>query len=180
MRLVRSRFTVPVFALSLAAVVVDLAVLFAVGHAIGVLPTILLLVLGAVLGVALIRREGRRTFAAFRDAVLTGRMPHQEMADGVLIAAAGALVALPGLISDVAALTLLFPPSRAVVRKRMLRRAGRMRDRTGPVVVDSTVVVDAREPEDERPAPHRAGGPIVLPPPDHDRGGNDGGGKDAG
>src|SRR5437763_7119234 len=61
--------TVSVFVALLAGIVLDIAVLLAVGQAIGVLPTVLLLLLGAVLGVMLIRREGRRTLAAFGDAV---------------------------------------------------------------------------------------------------------------
>lgn len=165
-----------VFVALLAGIVLDIAVLLAVGKAIGVLPTILLLLLGAVVGVVLIRREGRRTLAAFGDAVLTGRMPHREMADGVLIAAAGVLVIVPGLVSDVLALALLFPPTRAVVREWMVRRAERAavaRERGGTIVVDS-VVVDAEEADgaDDRRGPADRGArptPIVLPPAERDR-----------
>ncbi|MGZ4552915.1 MAG: FxsA family protein, partial [Mycobacteriaceae bacterium] len=42
-------------------VVAELAALIWVGGAIGVLPTVALLILGSVLGGALLRREGRRT-----------------------------------------------------------------------------------------------------------------------
>lgn len=166
-----------VFVAFLAGTVLDIAVLIAVAQAVGVLPTVALLLIGAVLGVVLIRREGRRTLAAFGDAVLTGRMPHREMADGVLIAAAGVLVILPGLVSDVLALALLFPPIRAVVRDRMVRRAERAaetRERGGTFVVDS-VVVDAEEADDPRgPADRGARAtPIVLPPADRDRRGGE-------
>jgi UPF0716 protein FxsA len=168
---------VSVFVAVLAGIVLDIAVLLAVGQAIGVRPTVLLLLLGAVLGVVLIRREGRRTLAAFGDAVLTGRMPHREMADGVLIAAAGVLVILPGLISDALALTLLYPPTRAVVRERMVRRAERAaerRDQGGTFVVDS-VVVDAPDVDDHGGPADRGErtAPMALPSAERDRRGGE-------
>jgi UPF0716 protein FxsA len=61
----------------------------------------------------------------------------------VLIGVAAALVVFPGFLSDVVALFLLFPPTRALVRKRLLRRAAERR-RVPDVhdVVDGEVVND--------------------------------------
>ena len=61
--------------------------------------------------------------AAVSEAVFRRRQPNQEMADGVLIAAAGALIMVPGFISDVVALFLLFPPTRRLVSRRIARKA---------------------------------------------------------
>jgi UPF0716 protein FxsA len=105
----------------LAATIIELTVLVAVGHAIGILPTIGLLILASLVGAALLRREGARTLRAFAEAVRTRRPPHRELLDGMLIAAAGVLIVLPGFVSDVLGLLLLLPPTRALVRQRMLR-----------------------------------------------------------
>jgi UPF0716 protein FxsA len=115
----------PVLLILVVAVVVELAVLIAVGKTIGVLATVALLVLGSLVGGALLRREGSRTIAAFNEAIRTRRPPHRELADGVLIAAAGVLIVLPGFVSDVLGLLLLFPPTRVLVRRRMLRSAAK-------------------------------------------------------
>jgi UPF0716 protein FxsA len=115
----------PVLLILVVAVVVELAVLIAVGKAVGVLATIGLLVLGSLVGGALLRREGSRTMAAFNEAVRTRRPPHRELVDGVLIAAAGVLIVLPGFVSDVLGLLLLLPPTRMLVRRRMLRSAAK-------------------------------------------------------
>jgi UPF0716 protein FxsA len=144
--------TVPVLLVLLLAVVAEVTVVVTVGGLIGLLPTLALLVAGTVLGAALLRREGARTMAALRDAALNRRAPEREIVDGVLVAAAGVLVFLPGFLSDVVAILLLLPPSRALVRRAVLRRAER--SRPGPVVVDSVVV------ESERVQPTT----IVLPP----------------
>lgn len=167
-----------ILALLLVAGVVELAVLVAIGLAIGVLPTIGLLVAAAVLGSWLLRWQGRRTLQEFREAIGQRRPPEKELSDGVLIAAAGILIILPGLLSDVAGLLCLLPPVRAVLRKRMLRAAERrskaMQERmwlhsqqadrgqgaTGPGgdVIDGEVVSVT---EDDEPA---AAGPELLPP----------------
>ena len=113
----------PVLLVLLGATIVELTVLVAVGHAIGVLPTIGLLILASLIGAALLRHEGARTLRAFVEAVRTRRPPHRELLDGMLIAVAGVLIVLPGFVSDVLGLLLLLPPTRALVRRRMLRSA---------------------------------------------------------
>ena len=130
----------PVFALLLIAMVAELAVIIAVGQAVGALVTILLLIGVSVLGVALLRRQGVRTLMAFSDALQNRRDPSKEMTDGVLIGVAAALVVFPGFVSDLAALFLLFPPTRAVVRRQLLRRATTRRPSYD--VVDGEVVND--------------------------------------
>ncbi|MFL6122016.1 FxsA family protein [Actinophytocola sp.] len=130
----------PVFALLLLAVVAELAVIIAVGQAIGALTTILLLVAVSVLGVSLLRRQGMRTLTTLTDAARNRRDPSPAVTDGVLLAVAAALVVFPGFLSDIAALFLLFPPTRGLVRRRLLRRAATRR--RGYAVVDGEVVDD--------------------------------------
>lgn len=113
----------PVLVLLLIAVVAELAVIIAVGQAIGALLTIVLLIAVSMLGMTLLRRQGMRTLTAFYDGARNRRDVSPEVTDGVLIGVAAGLVVFPGFVSDVAALFLLFPPTRAMVRKRLLRRA---------------------------------------------------------
>jgi UPF0716 protein FxsA len=132
-----------VFVLLLVMMVAEIAVLVAIGQAIGVLVTILLLIAVSAVGVAMLRRQGVRTLTAFGDAVRNRRDPGPEMADGMLVGVAAGLVLFPGFVSDVLALFLLFPPTRALVRRRLLRRAQQRRPRQAQVfVVDSEVVTD--------------------------------------
>lgn len=135
----------PVLVLLLLAMVAELAVIIAVGQAVGTLTTIVLLIGVSVLGVTLLRRQGVRTLTAFSDAVRDRRDPSKEMTDGVLIGVAAGLVVFPGFLSDIAALFLLFPPTRAVVRRRLLRRSAARRQAypvRGGEVVDGEVVDD--------------------------------------
>ncbi|MEU5696675.1 FxsA family protein [Actinosynnema sp. NPDC020468] len=109
----------------LVGIAVELTTLIWAFGSWGFLPTLGLLILGGVLGSLLIRREGARTLASFSEAVRNRREPHQEIADGVLIAAAGFLIVVPGFLSDIAGLFLLFPPTRRLVSRRLAAQAER-------------------------------------------------------
>jgi UPF0716 protein FxsA len=97
-------------------VIAELAALIWVGGAIGVLPTIGLLILGSVLGGALLRREGRRTMQALRASQNQHSSPATELADGALLGVGAFLLLIPGFVSDLAGLLLILPPTRAVLR----------------------------------------------------------------
>jgi UPF0716 protein FxsA len=113
----------PVLILLLLGTAIEITVLVLIGNVIGLLPTLALVVLATVLGVVLLRREGMKAVTAFQSKIRSGQPPQAEMLDGVLIAVAGVLVVLPGVVSDVLAIALLFPPTRAVIRKSVLKRA---------------------------------------------------------
>jgi UPF0716 protein FxsA len=107
--------------------IAELYVLWQIGSAIGILPTIALLILDSVLGAALMRSQGRAAWRRFNRALAEGRVPGREVMDGALVIFGGALLLTPGFLSDFLGLILLLPPTRAVVRSVLLRRfAGRI------------------------------------------------------
>jgi UPF0716 protein FxsA len=118
----------PLLALVAIFIVVPLAELYVilkVGDAIGAVWTILLLAADSVLGSLLLRAQGRSVWRRFNDALATGRMPHREVMDGVLVIFGGAFLITPGFLTDIVGLILLIPPTRALVRRVLVRRLGR-------------------------------------------------------
>ena len=105
--------------------IVELAVIIQVGHLIGVLPTIVSLLVISFGGAWLVKREGLSVWRRFRHQVDGGHVPGRELADGVMILIAGALLLTPGFVTDLFGILLLLPPVRAVVRAATLRRASR-------------------------------------------------------
>lgn len=103
--------------------IAELYVIIQVGQAIGALPTIGLLVLDSVLGSWLVRSQGRAVWLRFRTALAVGRPPARETIDGALVIVGGALMLAPGFITDAFGALLLLPPTRAVVRRGILRNA---------------------------------------------------------
>lgn len=107
--------------LFVAVPLLELVLLVELGRIVGVVPTVVLVVVTGILGAALARREGLRALARFRAAVAAGRMPHQEIIEGLLVLVAGAMLLTPGLLTDLAGFLLLVPPIRAAVGRRLSR-----------------------------------------------------------
>ena len=112
---------VVLFVLFLGVPFAELYVLLQVGHAIGVLNTLGLLILVSIVGAWLAKREGVGVLRRMQAAINAGRVPGTELIDGFLILLAGALMLTPGFLTDILAILLLLPPVRAGVR-RTLRR----------------------------------------------------------
>jgi UPF0716 protein FxsA len=112
----------PLVILFVIVPIAELALIIQVGEAIGVWWTIALLVADSLLGSALMRSQGRLAWRRFNEATAAGRVPAREVLDGVLVIFGGALLLTPGFISDVLGLLLLFPPTRAVARRILVRR----------------------------------------------------------
>jgi UPF0716 protein FxsA len=101
--------------------IAELYVIIQVGQAIGVLPTLVLLLADAILGSMLLKHEGRGAWRRFNEALAARRFPGKEVADGLLIVIGGTLLLTPGFLTDVFGLFLLIPPTRAIAR-RVLKR----------------------------------------------------------
>lgn len=104
--------------------IVEIALFLKVGDLIGFWPTIGLVILSAVAGSALMRRQGAAAMADLQGAFRELRDPTGPLAHGALILLAGALMVTPGFFSDSVGLALLVP----AVRRWVIRRLGaRMR-----------------------------------------------------
>lgn len=133
---------------------IEIYVLIQVGQAIGVVPTVLLLLADAALGTWLFRREGRKAWQALRQALQEGRAPAREVADGALVVLGGAFLITPGFVTDVIGVLCLLPPTRAGLRRLITGAVGaRLLGPVSPLVrrgrppyrgtvIDGTVVND--------------------------------------
>jgi UPF0716 protein FxsA len=143
--------------------VVEIVALVALVSWIGIWWTLLVLLAGSVLGLLLARHEGLRALRAMSEAARDRRVAHVEMTDGLLVAMGGLLLLVPGLVTDVAGLLLLLPPTRSLVRRRMVRAAERQAPllRTARIRSDGTIV-DGEVVEEPGPAPMRTALPGVV------------------
>ena len=94
----------------------DVMLLVVLATRLGPVPTVAIVVLTALLGLLLVRAEGRHTSSKLRQKVARGDVPTDELLDGGLLLIAGALMLTPGLVTDVVGLLFVLPPSRYVIR----------------------------------------------------------------
>jgi UPF0716 protein FxsA len=102
--------------------ILEIFVIIQIGQAIGPWWTILILIVDSILGAMLMRSQGRAVWRRFNDTLAAGRAPAREVIDGVLVIFGGALLLTPGFTTDVAGALFLLPPTRAVIRRLLLRR----------------------------------------------------------
>jgi UPF0716 protein FxsA len=100
-----------------AVPILEVWLLIQVGHAIGAWPTVAILVVEALLGGALLRHEGRRTWRSVTEALGRGVAPSGQLADAALVLGGGLLLMLPGFATDVVGLVLLLPFTRPLARR---------------------------------------------------------------
>jgi UPF0716 protein FxsA len=113
----------PLLLLLILVPIAEIALIIQVGEWIGVWWTLALLLADAVLGSLLLRTQGRAVWRRFAEAVAEGRLPHREVVDGVLVIFGGALMLAPGFITDAFGALFLIPPTRALMRRLLMRRA---------------------------------------------------------
>jgi UPF0716 protein FxsA len=85
-----------------------------------------------VVGLWLARVQRRRAWGALREAIETGAIPDRELGDAALIFAGGALIAIPGFVTDAVGLLAVAPVTRPAMRRLLgffLLRSARALDR---------------------------------------------------
>lgn len=117
--------------------IVEIAILIALGNAVGFWWAFALVVATAFLGSWLVSLQGRATYDQVRTQLNSGQLPGSAMAHGAMILVAGAFLLTPGLLTDAVGFLLLVPAIREMIRKTVLNRyIGRWQ------LVDSVDVVD--------------------------------------
>jgi UPF0716 protein FxsA len=140
----------PVLAiLFLIVPVIEMVVLIEVGSAIGSLTTIALVFLTAIVGVALLRQQGAATLLRAMRRMDHGALPAQEMLEGVVLAVGGALLLTPGFVTDALGFACLFPPTRRLFLRRLLRSVQRRAHRAAEAQSGTIHIIEGES--DRRP-----------------------------
>jgi len=132
--------------------IIEIAVFIKVGGWIGLAPTIVTVVLTALVGTALLRQQGFATLMRVRESLAAGRLPMAEMFDGLCLLVAGALLLTPGFVTDAVGFLLFVPPVRAAVRRWL----------TAYLLSSGRVHVRAEGPMAGGDPSRPAGGPPVI------------------
>ncbi len=102
--------------------IVELMLLIKMGQWVGFLPTLMLVVFTGVSGAWLARAEGLRVFFQFQRELASGRLPAQAIQDGLSVLLGGAFLLTPGILTDLTGFSLLFPPTRRWIQRRIRAR----------------------------------------------------------
>ncbi|QDF68252.1 FxsA family protein [Shewanella sp. SNU WT4] len=102
----------PWLLLLIALPMAELAVLIQVGEEVGSLNTVALVILTAIIGVSLVKRQGLATLMQAQEKMARGEAPTEEIVGGMMLVMAGILLLIPGFVTDAFGVLLLLPWTR--------------------------------------------------------------------
>ena len=114
----------------------ELALLVKIGSAIGVMNTILIVVLTAIVGAYLVRLEGLGVMERMQKTMHAGEFPGDELINGALILIAGALLLTPGFFTDILGFLFVFSYSREIIKKIVKKY---LKKKLNPDEIDITI-----------------------------------------
>jgi UPF0716 protein FxsA len=118
------RLTQWLFLLFIVTPIAEIGLFIVVGGRIGILWTLAVVFVTAIIGASLVSRQGRGELSRASQTILDGSFPGRELAHGAMILVAGALLLTPGFLTDFIGFSLLVPSVREVLRKYLARRFG--------------------------------------------------------
>lgn len=148
--------------LMLGGMILEIAVMIAVGRLLGVFPTLGLLFLAAILGGMVMKQAGLGLAAMGRGGPARQFESDHALARFLLFIA-GMLFIVPGFVSDGLGLILLLPPVRLWLARRLLRGIDahvevvrqdfRRSNAPGPIIEGEAVEIDIQPklPREDRP-----------------------------
>ena len=95
--------------------ILEIAVMINIGQEIGVLNTILIIFITAIVGIYYARIEGLNTIRSGMVNLYKNKIPIYEMISGASIALAAILLILPGFVTDMVGFLLIFPLTRKII-----------------------------------------------------------------
>jgi UPF0716 protein FxsA len=110
------------FAILVAVPLAEIALFVELGGRIGLWPTLALIVLTALIGAWMLRRQGFAVLARARHQLAEGALPVAEVFEGLCLVVAGALLLTPGFLTDALGALLLLRPVRLMLYRRIGRR----------------------------------------------------------
>lgn len=95
--------------------IVEIAAFILIGGQIGVAVTLLLILVTAIIGAALLRHQGMQVLSRIRSDIDASRVPARALGDGAMLVVAGILLLTPGFVTDAIGFLLFVPAVRGAL-----------------------------------------------------------------
>lgn len=147
------------FVALVAIPVIEIALFIQIGGAIGTWPTLGLVFLTSLLGIGLVRAQGRQALMKLQRSLSDLSDPAEPLAHGAMMLIAGFLLILPGFFTDAIGFALLVPGLRSAVYRLLRARVAVAHSRAGQ---EMRFRHSARRNDPFDRQPHRPAGEDVI------------------
>ena len=141
------------FLLFLAVPLIEIALFVQIGGAIGLLATLAIVVVTAVLGTFLVRSQGLAVLSQLQGSLSELKDPTEPLAHGAMILFSGALLLTPGFFTDAVGFALMVPGVRRAVFQFAKRRINVQSFSYGDVPNSDDGAIDVEFEEVDPPKP---------------------------
>lgn len=101
---------------------IELYILLELSHVISTLPTFALVIITGIAGAYLAKSEGRLIITKIKQDLNFGRIPGDELLNGLCVLIGGALLITPGIITDIFGFSLVIPGFREIYKVFIKRK----------------------------------------------------------
>ena len=116
--------------------IIEIYILIKIGSQIGAISTILLIFTTAIVGIYYAKYEGLNTLKSGFLQLSRNEAPTYQVLSGAAIAFAALLLIIPGFVTDVLGFILIFPPSRKLIFKKVIKKKNSDRDKDEKEYID--------------------------------------------
>ena len=102
------------FVVFIVVPIVEIALFIKIGALLGLWPTIIIVILTAIIGTRLVKSQGLNAIKNVQNSIIVGQNITNSLINGALILTAGVLLLTPGFFTDAIGITLLIPQTRAL------------------------------------------------------------------
>ena len=147
------------FLIFLIIPLIEVGLFAAVGDEVGMINTLLLCVVTAMIGSYLVRQQGLETLMSARQRMEHNDLPVKELFDGVCLAISGFLLITPGFFTDTIGFSLLIPFIRDILRVYAMKHIqlntmgfGETHEHQRPPAGDDVIDADYEEVDEDKKA----------------------------
>lgn len=135
----------------------EIGLFIQLGGWLGLFPTLGLILLTAVIGVALLKLQGLLTLARVREKLDRGEIPALDLAEGIILLVAAVLLLTPGFFTDALGFLCLLPAFRRILATYLLTQMVLRRRQQGEdiTIIEGEVVSTRETPPDQLPPDQR-------------------------
>lgn len=102
------------FVVFIVVPIVEIALFIKIGALVGLWPTIMIVILTAIIGTRLVKSQGLNAIKNVQNSIIIGQNITNSLVNGALILIAGVLLLTPGFFTDGIGISLLIPHTRAL------------------------------------------------------------------
>ena len=129
--------------------IIEVIIMIKVGQQIGVLFTISLILLTAVIGISFAKNQGLNTIKSGLVNVYQNKLPLFELISGASIGIAVTLLIFPGFLTDFIGFILLIPITRTYIIKRIFNKTKIESDKNEETVLDGEIISKNKDEKNE-------------------------------